>query len=210
MDLSMFYDHPLDLVKSNRRVKFGVATNSCKFPIARKIDGVTHLHPAYSDWCGVLERSLSPSWKRRYKTYADVTVCDGWLDFNNFHSWWVDNFVEGWDLDKDVLTDERVYSPSTSIYLPKGINRFFIDRMAGRGAFLIGASFHKRDVVFESNISNPFTAKQEYLGRFNDELSAHLAWRRRKLEFASMMKDEMDRIDERIYPRSVEIISRMR
>ena len=49
--------------------------------------------------------------------------------------------------------------------------------------------------------------RRDYLGHFKCKMEASDAWMKRKLELARELKDEMDSIDERIYPRIVSIIS---
>lgn len=62
--------------------------------------------------------------------------------------------------------------------------------------------------MFRSQCGNPQTRKHEHLGYFYSRSDAHAAWKKRKLEIALDMKQEMDSIDKRIYERVVEIISR--
>ena len=55
---------------------------------------------------------------------------------------------------------------------------------------------------------NALNGRLVTIGRFKTPEAANLAWRARKLEYAAQMKNDMDAIDERIYPRVVEIINR--
>jgi hypothetical protein len=56
------------------------------------------------------------------------------------------------------------------------------DRSNDRGDFMLGVD--KKGNGFQSRISNPFTKEREYLGYFQSEVSAHLAWKARKHELA--------------------------
>lgn len=52
-----------------------------------------------------------------------VKVCEEWHNFKEFNDWFVVNYVEGWELDKDVLS-RKLYSPATCVFLPEHINQF--------------------------------------------------------------------------------------
>lgn len=41
----------------------------------------------------MLHRAYYKKCHDRQPTYAVVTVCEGWLYFMNFRSWWIDSFV---------------------------------------------------------------------------------------------------------------------
>lgn len=125
-----------------------------------------------------------------------------------FRDWWLDNHVDGWQIDKDLLTDNNQYSPDGCIYVPAWLNLFTIGGDANRGEFPIGVDYHKKSNSFRSRCINPANGSREEITGFKTPEAAHLAWRYRKLEYATQMKNEMDEIDARIYPRVVEIINR--
>ena len=64
--------------------------------------------------------------------YSNVTVCEEWLDFKNFKSWYEKNYPHQikevkFHLDKDWLQqgfENKVYSPETCIFLPQSVNKF--------------------------------------------------------------------------------------
>jgi len=74
---------------------------------------------------------------------------------------------------------------------------------------LIGVS-RNRHSSYLARCSNLSTGKDEVLGFFNSELEAHLAWRKRKLELALELKPKMNKIDLRIYPNVVTVITNAR
>jgi len=101
---------------------------------------------------------------------------------------------EGKELDKDILlVGNKIYSPETCRFVDHIVNSFIEDRSASRGDFMIGVSFMKRHKKFLAQCRNPFSKKGECIGRFDDEISAHNAWKRKKhehaLRLASMQKD---------------------
>ena len=61
----------------------------------RKYNGLDHKSKLYGIWCNMRHRCLTPA-HPLYKNYGarGITVCDEWLDFNNFKSWALANGYE--------------------------------------------------------------------------------------------------------------------
>ena len=143
---------------------------------------------AYKAWQNMLQRCHDPKFKERWPTYLGCVVCDEWLHFQVFADWFHANnpdSANGCHVDKDLkVIGNKIYSPETCIIVTEQVNNFTICRARDRGEYLIGASWDVDRGKFQSGCRNPFTKKRENLGRFTDELSAHLAWRKRKSELA--------------------------
>lgn len=185
----------------------GVGVNDAPYCTNPAIDGKRFKCPAYRAWNNMLSRAFSAKCHARQPTYSVVSVCDEWRSFMPFRRWWIKNQVDGWQIDKDLLSDSGLYSPETCVFVPVWLNLFTVDSGAARGAYPIGADFSKDAGKFRAKCCNPMSKKQEHLGYFTTPEEAHLAWRARKLELALELKPKMDSIDPRIYPRVVEIIS---
>ncbi len=56
---------------------------------------------AYSTWRGMFDRSYGDHEKNN-KTYAGCSVCPDWHNFQNFAQWFEQNYIEGYQLDKDI------------------------------------------------------------------------------------------------------------
>ena len=188
----------------------GSGVNDATYCTQPAIDGKRVMCPAYRAWKNMFKRVYSAKFHASRPTYSDVKVCDGWRSFSNFRSWWLDHHVDGWHIDKDLLSDDGVYSPEACLFVPAWLNLFTTDSGAARGAYQIGVCFHKQSGRFEAKCSNPITKKREHLGLFDTPEAANLAWRTRKLELALELKPKMDSIDLRIYHRVVEIIMKAR
>lgn len=172
----------------------GVGFNDATFRTSAMIDGKKVTHRAYSYWSGMLERCYSEFAARRCPTYAGCSVSEEWLTFSNFYLWWKDNYVEGWHLDKDLLSPgNRVYSSETCVYVPRILNNFANDHAAKRGEYPIGVSWHKRDKKLYAVIANG-TGRLINLGHFPNELDAHKAWYTKKMEQAHGYKELCDSI----------------
>lgn len=172
----------------------------------KEIDGglVDWSCPYYDRWKGMLVRCYSENSLKKHPTYEGCTVCDEWLYFSNFRKWMVDQDWEGKQLDKDILFEgNKIYSPDTCVFVPKNVNLFVITRNKSRGDCMLGVSYDKKRKRFEARCSNPFTKKNEKLGRFKTELEAHQAWLKRKQELCIELCKTIDdqRIVEALYRR---------
>jgi hypothetical protein len=143
---------------------------------------------AYNAWKAMLKRCYDPKYQAKYPTYAGCSVSDEWLEFQAFARWYEDSYPsdgESYQLDKDLKAlGNKIYSPSTCLFVSSAVNKFTTDHGAARGEFLIGVNWNKSNEKFLARCCNPLTEKYEYLGSFTDELQAHLAWRKRKSELA--------------------------
>ena len=192
-----------------RKPLFGVGINDAPYCTKSIIDGKQVMCPAYSAWKSMLKRAYSLKFQEKQPTYKGVVVCDEWHSFMSFRHWWLENQVDGWELDKDILYDDGVYSPEACIFVPSWLNLFTIDSGAKRGVYPIGVYFRKGKGKgrFRAQCCNHMSKKRDHLGYFDTPEAAHLAWLNRKLELALELKPKMDEIDLRIYPRVIEIIN---
>lgn len=99
-----------------------------------KVDG--KISPFYDAWRGTLRRSYDASWLVRNPTYAGASVTADWHNYQTFCAWSESQkFEAGFKLDKDLLGNgDKVYSPSTCVYLPNELNCLIADHWReGRG-----------------------------------------------------------------------------
>jgi len=197
------------LSSSQRRSVHTVGINDAKYMVSIAVDGKKLICPAYKAWAGMLCRSYSVRYHEIQPTYQDVMVCDDWHRFVNFRDWWIENQVDGYALDKDIIGDGMKYDKHSCIFVPSWLNNFITDRGASRGRYKIGVSLDKRSGKFRSMCRNPITGMNEYLGAFDDQELAHAAWRDRKLGICLELKGEMDSIDDRIYNGVLRVIASM-
>ncbi len=212
----MDYRCKSDWLKANRKATIrslslrglvsGVGVNDADYMTTTKIDGLSVRCPAYSAWKCMLNRCYSEKSIATHPTYSGVKVCSEWLMFECFRAWWLLNFVDGWEIDKDIIGNGDLYSSESCIFVPSWLNSFTLDCGSARGEFPIGACFDTSSGSFVSRCMNPKTGSSDYLGRFSNPIDAHNAWLSRKLLHASDMKNEMDEIDLRIYDRVVAMI----
>lgn len=192
-----------------RKPIYGIGINDSDYCCQPKPNGKRIVCPAFRAWSGMLNRSYRDKNKHHSDAYYGVSVSSEWHSFMRFREWWTENHVDGWQLDKDLLIPgNKVYGPSSCIYVPGWINAFTIDSRAARGKYPIGVTIHVKTGKFQANCINHATCKNGYIGLFDSQGEAHEAWRKRKLEIALVLKADMDRVDPRIYHGIVEIIKR--
>lgn len=69
---------------------------------------------AYYRWRHMLARCYDKKTKDLKPTYKECIVCEEWHNYQNYARWFHDNFVEGFDVDKDIRIDgNKIYSPET-------------------------------------------------------------------------------------------------
>lgn len=57
----------------------------------------------YKTWHNMIIRCYSNDYHQREPSYKECSVCEEWLNFQNFAKWWHINYLEEGDLDKDLL-----------------------------------------------------------------------------------------------------------
>jgi hypothetical protein len=182
--------------KNNRKLVHGWGINDSPTPVywTELVDGkvVRKKCPAYADWVEIIRRAKSELEKLRHPTYENVGISEDFRYFTDF-KFWVLNVQpnKDWkncDLDKDLLsTDFKIYSPSTSAYLSSEVNKLMMNSGATRGQYLLGVYFEEVTGKYRACCQNPFTGKNDKLGRFSTELDAHHAWQAKKHSHACMI-----------------------
>ena len=209
VDLSIHIEanYPISGMGRPRKPLHGVGLNDADYATRPMVDGVRLWDPAYYAWSSMLKRAYNRKYHAENQTYIGVTVCEEWHSFSAFRVWWLANYRDGFQCDKDLLVaGNREYGPDACIYVPSWLNSFTVDCGAVRGEFPIGVSFCNQTGKYLSRCRNPITGKQRNLGRFTTPEAAHEAWLNYKLSLAEQLKQEMDAIDSRIYHNVLTII----
>ena len=156
---------------------------------------------AYDTWRAMIERCYSDLYKHKNPTYKGCKVCDEWLCFQNFAEWFYENYYEvgqeQMNLDKDILVKgNKIYSPSTCIFVPKKINLLFIKRDSCRGDLPVGVVLEKEAVT------NPYraTVTGNIIGWFKTPHEAFLSYKLNKeLLIQSIAEEYRDKIPNKLY-----------
>lgn len=159
-----------------RTIKFGKGINDYPHPI---IDTNGDILISYQKWCSMLARCYSKKYQKSGQSYKGCFVCDEWLLFSNFKRWFDDNYIEGCQLDKDILVKgNKVYSPQTCCFVPQRLNSIILYSKNKRGNFPIGVSQNKKRFVAHCSCGK----EQYYIGSFRTQKEAFEAYKKKKLE----------------------------
>lgn len=159
-------------------------------------------HRSYRTWASLLSRCYAPEEKREkwtYSTYYNCEVSYEWLNFQNFAEWYDANYVEGWQLDKDILKrGNKLYCPEFCTFVPHQINSTFTKANSIRGDFPIGVYYHKRDKVYRSEIN--INDKVIRLGNFKSPDEAFFVYKEAKENHIKDLADQYkDKLDKNVY-----------
>lgn len=189
-------------MRKQSRLSYGVGINDSPYQVCgyTTVDGKRQqawMCPIYRHWVCLLQRCYSDKFHEKQPCYADCTMDEWWHRFSNFADWMTFQDWEGKDLDKDILIPgNKHYSEETCVFVSPALNRFLTDRKRFRGKYPIGVHWVEREKKFQAQCNNPFTRKKEFLGYFDDCISAHRVWRARKHELSCKYAEEQT--DERI------------
>ena len=160
-------------------------------------------------WTNMLKRAYSDKFKDEYPTYKGVTVCDDWLNFQNFAGWYYsqkyhdtkDHNGKSYHLDKDILVKgNKVYSPETCCFVPNKINSTLLVRKASRGNYPIGVYYDKKLKRFLAKLSLGADNSCKHLGCFETVEDAFLAYKVAKESYVKELAESWkDKVDSRVY-----------
>lgn len=144
-------------------------------------------------WCDMLKRAYNPADKD--SAYINTTVCKEWHNFQNFAQWYEDNFytIDGcvMQLDKDILCKgNREYCPDKCVFVPQFINAMFTKCNKARGNLPIGVTMHKGKYYVQCQTYLDHIQKQNYIGLFNSEKEAFIAYKKFKEDYLSKVAEE--------------------
>lgn len=109
---------PICKAVKSRKLIYGVGIYDDDIPLTDKGN-----YKIYYTWRAMLSRCYSEKVHFKQPTYIGCTVCEHWFLFSNFKKFYIDNYVEGWCLDKDILIKgNKEYSPETCCFVPNEIN----------------------------------------------------------------------------------------
>lgn len=155
----------------------------------------------YESWQRMIRRCYDEKEQMRpsYAAYKNVKVCEEWHNFQNFALWaegQEHKFVEGWELDKDMFGDGRLYSPENCCLLPSKVNWFLCDTYSNKKSGLPEGVTVIRPKANLKNAKTGYVArchvdgKRKYLGFFDDPETAGEAYRQAKTGEAKRLAGE--------------------
>lgn len=175
---------------NKRRLKYGVGIT----------DVLNAQHEkSYSIWNAMLSRCYNPISIKTDPTYIGCTVCNEWLTFSNFKRWFDENYVEGYQLDKDILVKgNKIYSPDTCCFVPKEINTLLTYRKRNNSGLPIGIARNNKRFMVKVHINN----RQTYIGTFDSMQEASEAYIKAKesnIKRVATLYYDKGKITEKVY-----------
>jgi len=173
-------------VKRSVKLVHGVGINDADYTTHTIVGGKSLVCPYYKCWLSMLRRCYSKKSLLQCPTYTGCTVAVEWHRFSTFRSWMTGQAWQGMELDKDLVSDLRVYSPETCVFVSHSINMFLNDDRKNRGLWPIGV-YQTPTGKFRARVSIGGTYKS--LGCFESPCLAHDAWAKAKSELAVRMSE---------------------
>lgn len=158
---------------------------------------------AFSVWRSMMERCYSES-SKKYKTYGlnGVIVCNNWHCYTNFEDWYDSHYYEIDNeimcIDKDIISNNKIYSPETCIIIPEKINEMFVGiHKIYKNDLPNGISLTKNN-KYRTRIKE--NKKEIFLGIFDNVNNAILAYKKEKLRYMiSVIESYEGKIPKNIY-----------
>lgn len=174
-----------------RKPILGFGINDADYIVQPRVNGKQYKCPFYVRWKSMIERCYSKKLHEKYPTYKDCTVCSEWLLFSNFKSWMEGQDWKGKQLDKDLLIQgNKVYSPSTCIFINLDINLLLNTHKSVRGKYKLGVSLNKDRVRAFRATCNKLKGKIKTLGDYYSEDEAHQAYCKFKYSLISKLANK--------------------
>jgi hypothetical protein len=181
------------MAKTKRKLICGVGINDADYQVQPLVNGKQIKCPIYSTWRSMLERCYSSKFHKIRQTYIGCTVCSDWLTFSKFREWMIQQDFKDKHLDKDIIVyGNKIYSPSTCIFVTPRVNVLLADCGKARGQYAIGVYFNKQHKKFMSRCRNGINST--YIGLFDTEQEAHQAYLKYKKQVITEVALEQDDI----------------
>lgn len=108
--------------ENHKKIILGVGINDFQ----EKVVGCDNKY-AYRHWRSMINRCYNDKVHKIQSCYIGCSVCKEWILFSNFKKWFDDNYIEGYQLDKDILVkNNTIYSPNTCCFVPQEINHLLV------------------------------------------------------------------------------------
>lgn len=165
---------------------------------AAKINGV--VTRAYHAWGNMLTRCYDERLRSRFPTYADCTVCESWLNYQNFAKWFNENNynIDDYEVDKDLIKNgNKVYCPQFCALVPRDLNILLSKPKITSKKLPVGVSRNGKS--FRSRYSG-LDNITIFIGNFKTAQEAHQEYVIAKEAYVKEVANKWrGRIDERVY-----------
>lgn len=167
-------------------------TGSIKYPYHKSVQNVgyfgvgefsvkTHKE-AYKSWTSMINRAYNKNHQKTHPSYIGTSVCQKWHNFQVYAKWFMENYKEGWELDKDLLSSKnKIYSKETCLFIPQKLNGFLTNVNKSNTSGHIGVTWHKTNKKWRTVLK--VDGKNKFIGYFLNIEEASEAYKKaRKIE----------------------------
>lgn len=186
---------------------------SVKNPYDKNVQGVGYLgvggYVAYCNgkdsicyitWVNMLRRCYDENNRKRNPSYEGCSVCEEWLCFQVFASWYYSQrgCDKGFHLDKDLLVSgNKMYSPETCCLVPKDINALISYKYKKKNTMPTGVA-QRSETRFRACL-NVF-GKNKIIGTFDTVEEAAIAYKCAKEDYVKLVANKWkDSIENSVY-----------
>lgn len=158
----------------------------------------------YVVWRSMICRCYDKKYQESKPTYIGCKVCDEWRYLSAFKKWFDDNYVDGYQLDKDILASgNKIYSPDTCCFVPPEINVLLISSGARGNGLPRGVYRYGRNRRFSAIISDVSHKNRHItIGLYDTAEEALMAFdqaRRNKIHSIAQEYFDAGKITKRVY-----------
>jgi len=137
---------------------------------------------AYNVWVAMIQRCHEKKRLKIRPDYIEVEISKEWYNFQIFAEWFEKHYIEGWQIDKDLLSgSKKMYSKDTCCFLPPELNVFLQKKQKNNTSGKLGVFWNKKRKKWASSIG------LKHLGFFNNIEDAAVAYRKAKKEKLLML-----------------------
>lgn len=165
---------------------------------------------AYNHWSGMIRRCYDVKVHKLSPNYSDCSVCDEWKHLSKFKEWFDQHYVDGWQLDKDILVKgNKVYSPSTCCFVPLEINSLLTSakRMRGKNPIGVIEIKNKKGIRYAASVRTLDKRVRKYFCNKEDAFNFYKNEKEKNIRrVADKWKDQLEpSVYEALYNYKVEI-----
>jgi hypothetical protein len=178
--------------RPNRKLIYGVGVVDVPYvPVDHKQKFTC---PFYQVWWSMLTRCYSSKFHKGRPTYIGCNITPEWHSLSIFRGWMEKQNWQGMHLDKDFLSDSKVYGPDTCVFIPAWLNTIFKTHPKD-SELPVGV---KPNGVGRYQSRLRIRGKTVCLGTFASPSLAHAAYVEAKTKYVRSRYPEIEQIDARL------------
>lgn len=144
-------DHEEDLPID--RLVIGVGINDVRGQCSyQNYEGAYQKKTFYTAWRNMLERCYGTKKEQQKPTNISYSMDPCWHRLSVFKVWFDEHYIEGYELDKNLLESNKVYSSEYCVFVPPWLNKLFTKSVKVQGKYPLGVSWNVSKGKYMANI----------------------------------------------------------